>query len=1362
MQGQDRPSLAHSEAHPAAPADSATGDGTLRFNRMPRIQEPLPEGEVKLPGPPAIAPAPMMGWLQALLPLAGLFVMIGVYGGLRGDWRLALPMLAMSGFSMAGSIAGRLARRKHARERAARDEAAYADALQLKRAELDAARQEQQRVRTTTDPDLPTLLARAAGRDPRLWARRPSDGDFLCLRLGTGSLPSSVTVSAPHPAMPDPRLDPAHTLETEYARVPNVPVTADLRLGALGVAGPPAARDGLARALLCHLAAHHAPTDVHLLAVCSPTSAQEWRWLRWLPHTHVLDARTLAFDALSAADVLRDLLEELHRRQNQRRALQHDGAPPEWPWLVTLLADEPLAHDAPACHLLLSPAARHLNASALFLVERVADVPSGCQAVVEVQPGRDLLYSRAGTGATPLACRPDEATPDLCEALARSLAPLRVHSPHADDALPTTIRLLDLLHIDDVAACDIPRAWSPHPPNQTLRVPIGVRRGGQPLWLDLKHTGHGPHGLVAGTTGSGKSELLQTLVVALALTHHPYDVGFVLVDFKGGGAFSGLAALPHVLGMVTDLSGGETERALLALTAEMDRRKRLFEAAGVNDILPYQQLYRRGQVELPLPHLVVIVDEFAELVNDMPEFMEGLIGIARIGRSLGVHLILATQSPAGVVKQQIWANARFRICLRVESRQESMDMLRRPDAAALPRVPGRGYLQVGNDDVFEVFQVARVAGRYRPSGGAQAVDARGIVIARVLPGGHSTVLFADGVATELAAAEVQTDLAVVSEQLGRAAQQMGIARLPSPWPAPLPDHVALPALLEQSGREGWDGVGWPAERAPLVALVGLLDDPARQWQGPLWLDLAEQDGHVILIGAPGAGKGMWVRTLVMSLALTHAPNALHVYLLALGSQPLHVFKVLPHVGGVFSPTDDERIPRLLSRLRDELDARKQLCAEAGVDGLEALRAQRPDLALPSILLVVDGFLTFRTLFQDEMGGLTRLIREGGPHGFHVVLVGDRAGDVPVTMSSVIARRMALRLADPNDYGSVLGAAVRAGREQRLPLGRGWYGRPPLAFQTASPGHEQDESAQIAEVRRVGAGMNAAWQGQRPEPVEALGSLVALSEVLRRVPPAAPVSGPHWGAPIGIDAARLQPVWVDLLADGPHFIVASTPRGGKTTLLVSWVLALAEFNAPRQVQFVLVSGRRDSLNAVSGMPHVVAHWQSASAFCREGLARLASEVARRGAAAPPDAPRIVLFVDDYDEVAAANDREVQAELVRLARHGADVGLHIILSGPLPNMGVGYGDLLVKQLRAERSGFILRVLESGDQNPLGVRVRAAEGRQMPPGRGYVVRSGRETLLQVAAPGEAEAIAAWVERLNRQWTPVRWPEEAGDGTT
>ena len=771
-------------------------------------------------------------------------------------------------------------------------------------------------------------------------------------------------------------------------------------------------------------------------------------------------------------------------------------------------------------------------------------------------------------------------------------------------------------------------------------------------------------------------------------------------------------------------------------------------------------------------------------------------------------------------------------------------------------MPGRGYLQVGNNDVFELFQVARVAGRYRVAGDTDPLvggQEERIVIAEISPLGQRNVLFDSKKARKQKSdLTAPTDLDVVVQKLVDVAGEMKVEKLPSPWPAPLPDHVALPDLLLREGYAGWNGTGWVFDRAApapqpsrprfcrtcgsplrpgarfcgacgataqsycrhcggllkpgarfcntcghpvaavsspaptplppphpptlsqrpwLGALLGLLDDPAHQRQFPMLLELDQQDGQFIVVGAPASGKEMLIRTLIVSLACTHTPDELHFYLLEFGGQALQVFESLPHVGGIFTPLDEERLRRLFRRLLDSLDERKGLCSQAGVDGLVRLRELQPAKAPPAAVIVITGFAEFRSLFPDEALQLARLIREGGLYGIHVVLVGDRAGDVPTAISSVVARRLALRLADADEYSLVLGARVNLSKEHKFPPGRGWYGRPPLEFQTASPGRETDESAQVAELQQIVDHMNQAWQGGRPEPVEVLSDRIPLARVLMRVPPPPTLPAhPQLAVPIGLDSVRMQPVWVDLGNDGPNFIVSSTPQGGKTTLLWTWVLALAEFNSPQKVQFVLMSGRRNSLRPLEGLPHVLDYCRTPESFCQDNvLARLRAEMQRRetllgdASASADELSHIVAVFDDYDEFfnAVGEQKEVQDGLSVLARRGRDVNVHAIVAGPLPDMGgIAYRDPLVKQLKLGRSGFILRVIEAGDQNPLGLRIKAADIQQMPPGRGYVVRNAFEEMLQVATPGDAAAVSGWVTRLRQRWgktgiAPASWPE-------
>ncbi len=1427
--------------------------GTIPFNRPPRIQAPLPNEKVEIPAPSnPPPPPPRLSWFQLGLPLAGLLVVGALYGALYQNWLMVIPMLAMSAFSAAASIIGTVMQRKQRREEAEEREKQYAEILAQKQAELTHFREEQQHIRRDVDPDLPILLARAQNRDLRLWERRPTDHDFLCLRLGLGTLPSTVEVVPPHADWPSPQLQAAQTIADEFRFVPDVPITANLREhGPLGIAGALQLRTGIARSLICNLVTHHSPDEVHLLAIYSPARGQDWHWLKWLPHTYALHPqagkRYLANDSLSASEVLTDLLDELHRRQNRLRAARQGGDVTEtFPWLVLLVEDYAMVRRDPAINLLLTEGTR-LNATAIFLVDQRHDVPTGCSSFVECQPNGEIKYSIAGPGGQVFTCRPEYADVAFAEQLGRNMAPLEVQTIRAESELPTSVRLLDLLNIQSLDQFDATQEWTQRPPSEYLKVPLGIRRGGQPLILDLSHTGHGPHGLVGGTTGSGKSELLQTLVVALALTHHPHEVGFVLVDFKGGGAFSTLRDLPHTLGLVTDLSGGLAERALVALRSELKRRELLLHQIGVSDIRDYQAL----KASEPLPRLVIIIDEFAQLAMEHPDFMTELIGVAQKGRSLGVHLILSTQRPAGAVNPNIWANAKFRICLRVESREDSQDMLRRPDAWNIPRdVPGRAYFQVGNDEVFELFQVARTAGRYQKKGDTQSLQ-QSIVIAQISPVGRRTILVDTGRTQKSSATSTsRTEAEVIVEKLQEAARRLGVQKLPSPWPEPLPEQVPLPELLKRLRYPGWNGKTWvtsisaiggtlpvtggvtcrrcghslgptarfcpscgapvqaagrfckkcgrplrpgarfchhcgapvrpsrppspgpqplaPAECPWLGAVLGLLDDPAHQRQDPFVLNLPEQDGHLVVVGAPGSGMEMLLRTLVLSLARTHTPEELHFYFLEFGGQALSAFQALPHSGGIFAPADEERIRRLFRRLLSELDDRKQKCTMAHVDSLARYRELHPDRSPPAIVVVLTGFAAFRQAYDTEMVNFTRLVREGGPYGIHLVLAINRPGDVPMNISAVIARWLALRLADPADYGQVLGTYPTSARG-KVPVGRGWYGRPPLEFQAASPVQAADERAQLAALQHIVGKMDQAWRGSRPRPIEVLREVIPLQEVMTAYESIAPTIPPGLVAPLGLNYRDMRPAVVDMLQDGPYFLVVAPARGGKTTALMTWTLALAGLCSPQEVQFVLVGLRRGSLRSLADLPHVLAHCED-SKQAGEVIERLERELDRRHTAQVHE-PLVLIVADDYGHLASAlsSDMAVKSRLERLAREGRDAGFGFLVAGRADEMA-GFDALgLLKLMKVGKSGLLLKEVDP-HSNPLGVRISPkAMPADMPVGRGFLVRSGVEELIQVATPESAgRSVAEWVQEIISCWEQARveravWQVEiAQDGDT
>ncbi len=537
-----------------------------------------------------------------------------------------------------------------------------------------------------------------------------------------------------------------------------------------------------------------------------------------------------------------------------------------------------------------------------------------------------------------------------------------------------------------------------------------------------------------------ESELLQSIIVGLAITHHPHLVNFVLVDFKGGAAFKPFEKIPHTVGMVTDLSGKLTERALVALKSELRRREHILSEANAKKISEYIQMRAQNPAMEPLPHLFIVIDEFAELAKEHPIFMEGLVSVVQKGRSLGVHLILATQKPTGSVNANIWSNLKFRICLRVASLQDSRDMLGRSEAALLPStVPGRAYFQIGSE-TFDVFQSARIS-----------------LPARVLN---------ESITKKISAGNSQevTDMQVLMDMLEPYQETLG-EQLFKPWPVPLPHTVSLKEIRQ---RTSVPATTQPAEiDYPLYGWlncpVGLVDLPAVQQQKPWFIDMARQGGHVLVAGASGAGKSVFLRTLITSLAQTHTPAQLHFYLIDFGGQALRVFEKLPHVGGLFNESDDDYIRRLLRKLNGIIEERKQFCMNNQIEDFlsyQRRRAENPTLSeLPAVVLVIDRFIDFKQAYDREMDLLLSIARHGRTYGVYLVLSVDRPVAVPMQLMSLIETRIGLRLVELTDSLILIGKNDAGHIDPAVP-GRGYIrGRTLEEVHIALPFNSEDDDEQ---------------------------------------------------------------------------------------------------------------------------------------------------------------------------------------------------------------------------------------------------------------------------------------------------------------
>jgi S-DNA-T family DNA segregation ATPase FtsK/SpoIIIE len=1265
-------------------------DGGLAYNRPPRLLPPRRPRRLVVPGEPVKGEGPRLTVLTMVLPaLFGIGMAVVLHNPLY------LGMALLGPLTMGANV---WSERRGGKKRHGAAMREYQEASRRYQDELERMRAADEVERRDAAPDPATLLLVATGPRRRLWERRADDHDVLQLRVGTTDLPANIELAPDRGGDPnqDPPLPPV-------AR--NVPVPLDLKaLGVLGIAGDRGASRALARWLVAQAAVLHSPRDLQVVVLAPGLDRpDDWEWVRWLPHARPRDGQDcvalLGTDAETITRRVTELVEEITSRRAARSPLELQPGGSAANLLLVLDGARTLRRMPGMPQILSEGPLAGVHAICVDDDERL--LPEECRTVATWQWEEPARLRLRGGGLDPLGTiLGDQVSVAWCERVARAMAPIRDSS--RDDAasmLPDSARLVDLLAMPDPSPDQIERVWARG--GRTTEAVLGYASDG-PFELDLRRDG--PHALVAGTTGAGKSELLQTLIASLAVANRPDAMTFVLIDYKGGSAFKDCARLPHTVGMVSDLDGHLTERALASLSAELKRREELLLHAGAKDIEDYWDERRRRPDLEPLPRLVLIIDEFASLVAELPEFVTGLVGIAQRGRSLGVHLVLATQRPAGVVSADIRANTNLRIALRVTDATESSDVIDAPDAAGIAKsTPGRCYVRSGASSLTAV-QAARVGGR-RP--GASTFSSEPVVarvgwsdLGRPLPRG------ADGPGEDDGAS---TDLSVLVAAIRQAAQRLGLDEQRSPWLAPLDEVVSVDELprVDAAGRSG-------GEVAPVA--IGLVDVPAEQRRRALALDLAG-GGHMLVAGSPRAGRSSVLRTIAGAIADATSPQDVHLYGVDCGANALLPLVSLPHCGAIVGRDQPDRVDRLLTRLTAEVSRRQQLLAEQGASSLAEQRAgAAPGERLPWLVLLLDRWEGFTAAFESyDLGRLIetmlRLLREGPAVGLRAVVASDASGFVG-QISTVFEERLILRFADPDDWGR---AGIPARQVPKtMPPGRALLPTAVgmLEAQVALLDPDPSGPAQVAALQSIGRAAaersGALPRARRPMRVDALPARITVPEALRLDPEPAPPSG-LW-AMIGAGGDALGPIGVDLLQTSPGFVVAGPPRSGRSTALETMTRSLVG----RGVQVALITPRRSPLRALADLQGVL------------GVLGVEGEDVDQLDKLLDGLERHVVLVDDAELLA---DTRMADRLEALVRSARDADQAVVVAGTTEDLGSQYRGFVV-DVRRSRSGLLISPQSSNDGDLLGVRLprNMAAG---PPGRGLLALNGTITAVQVALP-------------------------------
>ncbi|MDI6910505.1 type VII secretion protein EccCa [Nocardioides sp.] len=1305
----------------------------------PRPERPeLPTGRIVLEAAPRLDPSEgASGVLMNAIPMLGsvgsIVLVVSMSGTNGGRGLIAAGMFLCATIGFVGVQVDR--QRTQRTRQVTGSRTAYLRYLSGIREVAREAADQQRRALTWQHPD-PSALPALAGERSRVWEHATSDPTFLHVRYGVCAQPLSLELVPPE-STPIDQVDPAaasalHRLLVVHRLQPDLPASIDLRaFDRIEVCGPEEPARSLARSLICSATAFHSPDHLAVAVLTSERHLAHWDWLKWLPHAQsgrLTDAvGPMRMVSTSPSDLAALLPPDLSERPrfgaDERAATPH----------LLLVID---GGELPPGNHVVPPDGLH-GVTLLDLPARWDELEDATRLRIQLtaEPAADGRHPVLALRLReePIRARADQCSVATAEALARRLTPL--HTIAAGGAelgageIAGAADYLELLALGDVHTLDPATAWRSRPARDRLRVPIGLGEGGSVVHLDIKESaqqGMGPHGLVIGATGSGKSEFLRTLVLGLALTHSPEQLNMVLVDFKGGATFAGMSELPHVSAVITNLAQELTlvDRMQDALSGEMVRRQELLRETGnYASVRDYERARAGGENLDPLPSLFIVVDEFSEMLSAKPEFIDLFVAIGRLGRSLGLHLLLASQRLEEGRLRGLESHLSYRIGLRTFSAAESRTVLGVPDAYELPADPGLGYLKPDQATMLR-FKAAYVSGP--PAGRARVRRDEGGRVQGILP-----FTIAEVLALDVAEPEPEP---VVVEQPGdqESLLDLAVRRMAGHGPAAHP--VWLPPLdvpdtlddlmpdLTEDPRLGVVSPHW-RRLGGLVVPLGTADRPREQRRDTLTVDLGGAGGHAAVVGGPRSGKSTLLRTLVASISLTTTPQESQFYVLDFGGGTFSPFVDLPHVAGVATRSESDVVRRIVAEVRGVVDRREAHFRAHGIDSIETYRSRRAagrvDDGYGDVFLVVDGWGTLRADFDDLELELQQLATRGLTFGLHLLVGAARWADFRTAVRDLFGTRLELRLGDPMD------SEIDRRTATLVPTGRPGRGLTTsrLHFLAALP--RIDGSA---DVESLGDGVGdlikrvaAAWTGPSGPKLRLLPEMIGLDDVRALARPGAD----DRRLLIGVNEADLGPVALDADAE-PHLLVFGDGRSGKSALLRGYAREVMRTRTPEQAQLVVVDYRRSLLGEVP--EEYLLNYLTSATLAQPAIRDLASYLESRlpGPDVTPDQLRnrswwsgaeVFVLVDDYDLVATQQNSPVQA-LLPLLPQARDVGLHLVAARRSGGASRALYEPVIQSLRdLAMPGLLLS--GSPDEGPL---LGSHKPQPAPPGRGRLVTRDR----------------------------------------
>lgn len=984
-------------------------EGFPEYKRSPRVIKKVKPDKINISKPPAKISRKKNSLVKVIVPPLVMACGTVAMSLMMGRGLYMLIGLAGTLVSLVFSITTYFSDKKELKEKNDIREHVYEEYLLKMRKKLAKYKQEEIEALHYNNPDLKGLEEMVTQYNPRIYERDINDDDFLTINVGLANDKYSYQVTLDYDVLQtekDELLDEAKKIYNEYQTIENKPILIDLKKAHLGIVGEKREIHEQLKWYISQITFFHSYHDVQIIMLYNEKFKDEFDYIKWYPHVKII-ANNLTGN-INNERVRDQVIGSLHQILKDRK-IKRDENKKEmnfFPHFVVIIDDFHLIMNHSIMEY-LQEVTTELGFSLIFTAQKRANLPENIKTVLTMED-MDIATLLLNEGSEVNKKLIEQRINDVdLETMARNLSVLN-HIKGISSHIPEAVTFFDMYKVNEPAELEILQRWQKGESHKSLAVPLGLRTVDDIVELNLHEKAHGPHGLVAGTTGSGKSETIQSYILSLAVNFSPYEVGFLLIDYKGGGMANLFKKLPHLLGTITNLDGAESMRALASIKAELARRQRIFNNHNVNNINKYNKLFKMNKATEPLPHLFIISDEFAELKKEQPEFMSELVSVARIGRTLGVHLILATQKPTGVVDDQIWSNSKFKLALKVQDESDSKEIIKTPDAAFITKV-GRAYLQVGNNEIYELFQSAWSGAIYSTKEETNKIDDR---IYKINLLGQGELINQDLSDNNFYDENMTTQLDATVEYIADLYNKLEHQEITKPW---------LPSLKTNIPSKYIDDINniTAITEIDLNCQLGLIDIPEEQIQKDYEINFIK-DGNLAVFSSSGYGKSTTLGTVMLTLAVKNNPQLLNYYILDFGNSSLIPYKMLPHVADYMTFDSEEKLSKFQKILAEEVKIRKQLFAKEMVQNFDMYNNMHTDKPLKAIFIIIDNFDVVKEISMDFEEFIMKITRDGVGLGIYTVISATRANSVRFATLNNFKNKIVQYLFDDGDVISLLG------------------------------------------------------------------------------------------------------------------------------------------------------------------------------------------------------------------------------------------------------------------------------------------------------------------------------------------------------